>query len=659
MIRIEHVNKVIDKKCILENINLTLPDTGFILIKGDNGAGKSTLLNLIGVLEKPTSGNIFYNNTNLTLLNEEKLTTFREEYISFIFQDPNLFANFTALENINITNKNNLNEVINFLDIKDLLNKKAKVLSGGEQQRIAIARAILKDSPVLLADEPTGALDLEMKTNLFSYLKKISKEKLVIIISHDTNLASFLADIIIEINDGKISNIINKNNILEENHKHIYHNQFKALNFTLKNLYQNKVRLIFSSFIFIITLTLLLLSTSLSSLNYNKIHEDTMNLENDTLFIFNKNNGPFFNDEDVTYLKNTINQDFIIGKLLVFDSTFFINNVYKRPNLYLSIIPINNFAYFDISNLDHIDYGRYPTKDNEIVISSYLADLAISNGFLLNDGFIYKPTNYQALVTENKEIDLGGKPVYIVGIFDLGLEEQYGYLKEIDDYYRLTTRQKAEYYIYGDKVLNNAANVYVTDGFWNYFNDIPNSYIINKKIYTYIKDKQIRDKVFANFPIEDSEFTIATNYSPIIIVLKDIINRFVDIFKVISIILGIFTILLLINYTLNSIFLHQKDIAILKNLGIKEKQINTLFITELLFLTLFSFIISFIIFLVSRLIINNIASNFITFKINILPINIINILAIFLGILLFIFLVSFIIKKKIKKLSPQKIYKTN
>ena len=322
MIRIEHVNKVIDKKCILEDINLTLPDTGFILIKGDNGAGKSTLLNLIGVLEKPTSGNIFYNNTNLTLLNEEKLTTFREEYISFIFQDPNLFANFTALENINITNKNNLNEVINFLDIKDLLNKKAKVLSGGEQQRIAIARAILKDSPVLLADEPTGALDLEMKTNLFSYLKKISKEKLVIIISHDTNLASFLADIIIEINDGKISNIINKNNILEENHKHIYHNQFKALNFTLKNLYQNKVRLIFSSFIFIITLTLLLLSTSLSSLDYNKIHEDTMNLENDTLFIFNKNNGPFFNDEDVTYLKNTINQDFIIGKLLVFDSTF-------------------------------------------------------------------------------------------------------------------------------------------------------------------------------------------------------------------------------------------------------------------------------------------------------------------------------------------------
>ena len=288
MIRIEHVNKVIDKKCILENINLTLPDTGFILIKGDNGAGKSTLLNLIGVLEKPTSGNIFYNNTNLTLLNEEKLTTFREEYISFIFQDPNLFANFTALENINITNKNNLNEVINFLDIKDLLNKKAKVLSGGEQQRIAIARAILKDSPVLLADEPTGALDLESKTNLFSYLKKISQEKLVIIISHDTNLASFLADIIIEINDGKISNIINKNNILEENHKHIYHNQFKALNFTLKNLYQNKVRLIFSSFIFIITLTLLLLSTSLSSLDYNKIHEDTMNLENDTLFIFNK-----------------------------------------------------------------------------------------------------------------------------------------------------------------------------------------------------------------------------------------------------------------------------------------------------------------------------------------------------------------------------------
>ena len=171
MIRIEHVNKVIDNKCILEDINLTLPDTGFILIKGDNGAGKSTLLNLIGVLDKPTSGNIFYNNTNLTLLNEEKLTTFREEYISFIFQDPNLFANFTALENINITNKNNLNEVINFLDIKDLLNKKAKVLSGGEQQRIAIARAILKDSPVLLADEPTGALDLEMKTNLFSYLK--------------------------------------------------------------------------------------------------------------------------------------------------------------------------------------------------------------------------------------------------------------------------------------------------------------------------------------------------------------------------------------------------------------------------------------------------------------------------------------------------------
>ena len=198
----------------LDKVNFSIDEVELVVILGPSGAGKTTLLNILGGIDTATSGTINVAGKNITKLNEHELTKYRRTDIGFVFQFYNLIQNLTALENVELAVqlcKDHLDpkEILTKVGLKNRLNNFPSELSGGEQQRVAIARSIAKNPKLLLADEPTGALDFKTGKQILKLLEDVCrKEKMtVIIITHNSILAS-MADKVIKINNGTVSNII-------------------------------------------------------------------------------------------------------------------------------------------------------------------------------------------------------------------------------------------------------------------------------------------------------------------------------------------------------------------------------------------------------------------------------------------------------------------
>lgn len=201
-----------------DKINFSLDKGRLLIIVGASGAGKTTLLNLIGGMDKATSGEIFIDGKNLVGLSDRELTEYRRNDVGFIFQHYNLIPNLTALENVEMASEisnNPLNprEILEEVGLSHRLNNFPSQLSGGEQQRVAIARALAKNPKLLLCDEPTGALDYETGKNILRLLQDASRKMgaTVVIITHNS-LIKPMADQVIEIRDGRVDkDYINEN----------------------------------------------------------------------------------------------------------------------------------------------------------------------------------------------------------------------------------------------------------------------------------------------------------------------------------------------------------------------------------------------------------------------------------------------------------------
>ena len=186
---------------IFKNTSFEVKRGDLVALVGPSGSGKSTLLNMITLLDKPDSGEIFYNNTNLKRLNENEKNHLRKENISVIFQNNNLLNDFTTLENVVMPliikneNKQKSNEkaknILNSFNLSGRYNHFPDELSGGEQQRVAIARALISETDLILADEPTGNLDYKTSLEIFSYFLKLKKlNKTIIFATHNRELAN-------------------------------------------------------------------------------------------------------------------------------------------------------------------------------------------------------------------------------------------------------------------------------------------------------------------------------------------------------------------------------------------------------------------------------------------------------------------------------------
>lgn len=219
MLELKHVTKkyIIDKSLefqAVKDVSLSFPDVQFVAILGPSGCGKTTLLNVIGTLDAISEGEILYNGRSLSLMNDKEKDTYRNHHIGFVFQNGFMIPTLTILENVMLSltiqgmdekeAKKKATDILEKVGLKEQINKRPNRLSGGQQQRAAIARAIVSEPDIILADEPTGALDSKNSEAIMKLMKEISKERLVIMVTHNEELAQEYADRILSMEDGCI-----------------------------------------------------------------------------------------------------------------------------------------------------------------------------------------------------------------------------------------------------------------------------------------------------------------------------------------------------------------------------------------------------------------------------------------------------------------------
>ena len=215
MIKLTEIHKSFGKLEVLKGIDLQINEGEFVSIVGDSGAGKTTLLQIIGTLDTAHEGEVIINGTNIKKLSDKELSAFRNKQLGFVFQFHQLLPEFTALENVcipgYIAKRNNkeveakAKELLTKLGLQDRFHHKPNELSGGEKQRVAVARALINDPKLILADEPSGSLDSENKKELHSLLRKLCDDYglTILLVTHDNELAG-TSDRVIEMKDGLI-----------------------------------------------------------------------------------------------------------------------------------------------------------------------------------------------------------------------------------------------------------------------------------------------------------------------------------------------------------------------------------------------------------------------------------------------------------------------
>jgi len=453
----------------IDDISLTLPDSGMVFITGKSGSGKSSLLNVIGGLDDIDSGTISLNGKILKNINSKYMDFYRNTYLGFIFQDFNLIDDYTVYQNIELAcsmqkkkiSKEELNLVLNKMGLSGYGKRKMNELSGGERQRVAIARAIIKNPQIVLADEPTGNLDSATSKQILDLLKEISRERLVVIVSHDTDSAFTYADRIIKIEDGKvvqdIDNILDSNQNEEQKEVKFIKSKLSLIN-TLKlsfsNLKTKKLRLTISIVLITFSFLIFLIAFTLSKFDVPKALAETLIKEKvSEIEIVKRDKNYGVIHPATSFWKKDIEE---IEKKTDSKKTEIVRIIEENDILQISFGPFHEAkvevsqAYYNFNSIsnnfkiinsweDIKLIGNIPTRENEIVISKLLADYIMGFGISIreqdkNGKEIIKnfyPNSYQEIIDSKSKIEFGSTHLIITGILDEDLSE-YESLKSID-----------------------------------------------------------------------------------------------------------------------------------------------------------------------------------------------------------------------------------
>ena len=451
MIELKNISKTYKSKKgatteALNNINLKFNETGLVFVVGKSGSGKSTLLNLLGGLDSPDKGQIIVDNKDICVFNNKELDSYRNSYVGFIFQEFNILEEFNVFDNVRLSlelqnkiNDKSVENVLKQVDLSNLKNRNINELSGGQKQRVSIARAIVKKPKLILADEPTGNLDRKSSEMIFDILKTISKDQLVVVVSHDIESAEKYADRIIRIEDGKIVNDTNElKNSKSDNNLDLIVSKlpFKyAFKMAYSYIMNNPFRLVMVILLSMIALSFMSFAINMYVFDNNKflvnnMKENNLNVINVNKILYMVNNDTRIDreldidDSSIEYIENVtsskanesyvlyedgISLSFTFGNL---DSSLTDNNAYNVKPSGFKYIKLNDTRI--IPNI----LGNYPVNDNEIVVHKYFADSIINYGILIDDGSMFKPTSYEEIINSRRGIKLNNHSVIISGIVD-------------------------------------------------------------------------------------------------------------------------------------------------------------------------------------------------------------------------------------------------
>ena len=531
MIELKNVTKVYKSKKgnstkALNNVNLKFENKGMVFIVGKSGSGKSTLLNLLGGLDSATSGEILVNNQNINEFSASNYDAYRNTYIGFIFQEFNVLEQYNVYENIELSlklqgkspSKLEIEDILKKLGLENLENRRINELSGGQKQRVAIARAIIKNPKIILADEPTGNLDKNSSEQIFNILKDISKDHLVIVVSHDNEAASIYADRIIKIVDGCVlTDPIDCNMELEELKLKRAKLPFSyALKMAFNSFKSKPIKLLMTIILTTISFIFMFFTVNCSLFNKEQLIINTMRDNNDYIY-YVKNSyygymgsitNKVLNQTDLDYISSVTNSKLNLvynlydnGNMLNFEFGLKNNNLKRFQH---DIYGLKFIEVVDDNILKNI-IGRMPSEKYEIVIHKYLADYMIEYGVIDINGNLYFPNSYEDLVSQNKLLKMGSNSVMVVGIID----DDTTLFKNIIENDKFESDELENYYFY--KYVSKASNIYVKGFTKDVILENNKNSILDKLYITNKKENEFSKTIHNYIKSLDSNINIITS----------------------------------------------------------------------------------------------------------------------------------------------------
>ena len=511
MIEIKDVNKIYKTKDVstyaLRDINLDFNDKGCVFILGISGSGKTTLLNVIGGLDKIDSGNVIINGKDINTYSNIELDKYRNNNVGFIFQSYNLVEHLTIYENICLPlriTKTSINEIkkradelIKKLNLEKERNKYPNQVSGGQAQRACIARALINNPKIILADEPTGALDTKNSKIVMDILKEISKERLVIIVSHNEDLAYKYALEIIRLKDGEVEIIekgINESEIVdikkEKKSSFKFLSLVASIKLSFKNMLSKKIRTIFT----ILATSIGILSTCLVLMVSNSMSNYTEYAQKQALGSY-----PITITSNVTSIED-IEEDNNDYEAYPSNNIINITNEYQSYYSHVNVFDNDYLEY--VKNLDSslytvIDYGN---SINMHILSKN------NNGYeyLSSSSYIKCMNEDSSYITNEYELLYGDN--YPSNMYEVALViDKYNCIDAyVLDYLGIDYKDKETYTF--EEICNKEFKVVTNDLYYKYV-DTKERYVYNNDLESAYNDAKITLKISCILRAKDTSIT--------------------------------------------------------------------------------------------------------------------------------------------------------
>lgn len=652
MLSVKNLTKVYKTKqgvtsTALDDLTFDFDRTGLVFILGKSGSGKSTLLNILGGLDQPTHGELIVNGRSSKDFSTADFDGYRNTFVGFVFQEYNLIDAYTVGDNVALATElqgqkithSVVDSVLRLVDLTDnkgntLFHRKINELSGGQKQRVAIARALIKEPKIILADEPTGALDSKTGTELYELLKKLSQEKLIIVVSHDRECALRYGDRIIELSDGKIiCDSVSGDEI--SNQASIDCNFTKSklpfkriFSMGVHGLSTKPLRLAISILLSVIAFSLFGFSFVASMTNAYRTELKMLD-DNGLEMVMLKTDNQILNHSGWSYLPLTSKQLDIIGEyndgkdpMVVFSpgsiSDWSKHNLGETNDAHLlsaycqlglvsgTCIEIDPISGYEDANLrpdarfQDKDLCCLPQSFNEVAITDLHADMFMRFGYRSEDGTIINIRTPDELIGKR----LGD--LTICGVYSTELDKEY--FKKFDD---ISMRELKEtdtynYNIVGSCVNSGISYLYIKKG---YSANILNGFY--DRIYIKLSENIHKNLALLNklnYSEEESKKSveIMSPYSEFMFPLYFFRDYLLLPCQIGAAVFAVFASLLLMNFLNVSLDHRRKEFGILRALGARKKDILGICLSESGIIAFIDFILSLVAVIIISGVLNSI-----------------------------------------------------